>query len=81
MRRPFNLLGVKTVTTYRVFSRKPWRRESGRYVPNPGARKLTIQRGLNREEARALCEDGPANQLRDAGREYRGASFYEFEQE
>ena len=67
--------------TYRVFSRSPWRRERGAYVPNPGARKTTIRRGLTIDEARALCAQGPANQARDAGREYRGKCFYEFERE
>lgn len=67
--------------TYRVFSRKPWRRVDGRYAPNPGARKTTIRRGLTIEEARSLCADGPANIARDAGREYRGLPFYEFERE
>lgn len=67
--------------TYRVFSRKPWRRESGRYVPNPGARKMTVQRGCTLEQARELCTLGPANRARDAGREYRGQTFYEFERE
>ena len=67
--------------THRVFSRKPWRREGGRYVPNPGARKTTIRYGLTIEQARSLCAEGPANQARDDGREYRGLSFYEFERE
>lgn len=67
--------------TYRVFSRKPWRREGGRFVPNPGARKRTVQTGCTIEKARALCEEGAANKARDAGREYRHLSFLEFERE
>lgn len=70
------------MTTYRVFRRKPWRRaRSGGYEPNPCARCYTIRRGLTIEEARQLCAQGPANQARDAGREYRGLTFYEFTQE
>lgn len=64
---------------YRVFSRKVYRRENGRYVPNPGARKMTIQIVPSIEKARELCAAGPANIARDAGREYRGLPFYEFE--
>jgi hypothetical protein len=67
--------------TYRVFKRSPWKRERGQYVPNPGARKMTVRRGCTLDMARELCKQGPANQLRDAGREYRGATFYEFERE
>lgn len=67
--------------TYRVFKRNPWRRERGQHVPNPGARKMTVQRGLSLDDARRLCAQGPANQLRAAGREYRGQTFYEFERE
>jgi hypothetical protein len=70
-----------TLETYRVFRRKPWRREGGRYVPNGGARKSTIRVGCTLEQARALCEEGPANIARDAGREYRGLAFFEFERE
>ncbi len=66
-------------TAYRVFKRNPYRRERGHYVPNPGARKLTIRTVETIEEARAICRDGPANRARDAGYEYRGLTFYEFE--
>lgn len=69
-------------TTYRVFSRRPYRGSvRGGFNPNPGARRTTIRRGLPIEEARQLCKQGPANQARDAGREYRALTFYEFEQE
>lgn len=64
---------------YRIFSRSPYRRENGRYVPNPGARRATLCYVDTIEEAREYCAMGPANQLRDAGREYRGRCFYEFE--
>lgn len=67
------------MSKYRVFSRKVYRRENGRYVPNPGARKMTIQFVSSIEQARALCAEGPANIARDAGREYRNLPFYEFE--
>lgn len=69
------------MTTYRVFSRKAWRRAGRSYVPNPGARKITRARGLTIEQAREHCAQGPANLARDAGREYRNLTFYEFEQE
>lgn len=67
--------------TYRVFSRKPYMRVNGGYAPNPYARKITIRRGVSIDEARTMCEDGPANIARDAGKEYRNKSFYEFERE
>ncbi len=70
--------------TYRVFKRNPWRRNPawpGGWEPNAGARKLTVRRGLALEDARKLCKQGPANKLRDAGKEYRGKTFYEFERE
>lgn len=71
-------------TTYRVFKRRPWKRvkplrhSAAFYAPNPGARRTTLRTGLTLEEARALCKEGPANQARDAGCEYRGLHFYEF---
>ena len=68
---------------YRVFSRKAYKRVRRPfiglcYVPNPGARRFTIATVATIEEARAICERGPANIARDAGREYRGLAFYEF---
>ena len=62
-----------------VFKRKVYRREGGRYVPHPSARRTTIRRVNTVDEARALCEQGPANQALAAGREYRHLHFYEFE--
>ena len=64
---------------YRVFSRKVYRRENGRYVPNPGARRMTVDYVQTVQEARRLCAQGPANIARDEGREYRNLPFYEFE--
>lgn len=67
---------------YRVFSRRPYRGSIRKgFTPNPGARRTTIRTGLALDEARQLCAQGPANQARDAGREYRHLSFYEFTQE
>lgn len=67
------------MTTYTVFQRRPWRRdESGRWVPNGGAKRRKVRTGLTWDEAVAFCEKGPANIARDAGREYRGKNFYEF---
>jgi hypothetical protein len=70
--------------TYRVFKRNPWRRDASwpdGWAPNSGARKLTVRRGLSLDDARALCRQGPANKALKAGEEYRGKTFYEFEQE
>ena len=68
--------------TYRVFSRNPWRKVGkGQFVPNPGARRITIATGVTLEEARRLCADGPANMLRAAGKEYRHKPFHEFMRE
>jgi hypothetical protein len=69
------------MTTYKVFSRRTMRRAKGIFVPNPGARRTTIRRGLTVEEARQLCKQGPANMARDAGSDTRGLVWYEFEQE
>lgn len=69
--------------SYEVFSRKayktiptPW--GGTRFAPNPGARKTQIANVETIEEARAICADGPANKAREAGREYRHLSFYEY---
>jgi hypothetical protein len=67
-----------------VFSRNPWKRNKAwpeGWEPNAYARGRTVKRGLSREAALALCAQGPANKLRDAGKEYRGKPFYEFERE
>lgn len=67
--------------TYRVFRRTPWSRVKGGYVPNSGARKVILRRGVTLGEARAMCASGPANMALAADREYRNLSFHEFEQE
>lgn len=69
--------------TYRVFSRKVWKREGGRWVPRPFySRGRTIRRGVQTEdEARQLCASGPANVALREGREYRHLPFHEFEGE
>lgn len=64
---------------YRVFKRRPYKRTAWGYAPNPGARKTTLRYVDDIEQAREICDRGPANQARDAGREYRGLMFYEFE--
>jgi hypothetical protein len=43
--------------SFRVFVRNWWRRENGRLVPNPGARKTTLARGLTEDGARQMCAD------------------------
>lgn len=66
-------------TRYTVFSRRPYRGSIRKgFTPNAHARRTTIRKDLTIEEARALCAQGDANQERDAGREYRHLSFYEF---
>lgn len=66
--------------TYRVFKRKPWKRNpaypSG-WEPNGGARKQTIERGLSLDEARRTCARGNEGQERGTP----GLTWYEFEQE
>jgi hypothetical protein len=74
--------------TYRVFRRKvykrvpsPWGRSFAvTFRPHHG-RRFHVRGGLTIEEARTLCDSGPANMARDAGREYRHLAFYEFERE
>lgn len=63
--------------TYRVFKRKVYQRQAGKWVPFH-TKGQTIREGLTLEEARALCATGPANKARKAGVEYRGLVFYEF---
>ncbi len=40
---------------YRVFVRNWWRRENGRLVPDPGARKTTLAKYTSETEALAHC--------------------------
>jgi hypothetical protein len=53
----------ETVESYRVFVRNWWRWERSsvtgerRRVPNPGARKTTLARGLTYAGARQMCHD------------------------
>lgn len=42
---------------YRVFVRNWWRRENGKLVPDPGARKTTLCKVATEEEARARCQE------------------------
>lgn len=55
--------------SYRVFVRNWWRWETNRMpaypgakperklVPDPGARKTTLARGMTEDEARAMCQE------------------------
>lgn len=50
------------VESYRVFTRVWWRwhyqlGDERIKVPNPGARKTTLARGMTYDEARAMCEE------------------------
>jgi hypothetical protein len=69
------------MTTYKVFKRKVYRLENGEYVPNPSARRFTLYTGVDIDTARDICKRGPANKALEAGKEYRGLPFYEFESE
>jgi len=43
---------------YKVFIRNWWRKDSnGKLVPDPGARKYTLDYVSSEEEARAMCQD------------------------
>jgi hypothetical protein len=67
--------------SYRIFSRKAYRREGGKYVPS-ASRGTTIRRGVETvEEARRMCASGPANVALREGREYRNLPFHEFTEE
>lgn len=46
-----------TARSYRVFVRNWWRRENGRLVPDPGARKTTLATRCTYEEALARCAE------------------------
>ena len=48
-------------TLYKVFVRNWYKRENGRVVPNPGARKTTLASGLSYEGARDMCQVYNAN--------------------
>lgn len=39
----------------RVYKRRAWRKEGGKYVPDGGARKTTVRWVETPEQARALC--------------------------
>ena len=67
------------MNNYRIFSRKAYKREGGKYVPYFGARKITVGYAETIEQARAMCASGPANAARKQGREYRNLPFHEFE--
>lgn len=43
--------------TFKVFVRNWWRIESGRLVPDPGARKTTLATHCTEEEARRICAE------------------------
>jgi len=45
-----------SAVSYRVFVRNWWRRENGRLVPDPGARKTTLARRCTEAEALAYCD-------------------------
>lgn len=63
---------------YTVFTRTPWRKVNGAYVPNPGARRHVTHRRVTLQRARELCAQGAANIALREGREYRHLSFCEF---
>lgn len=42
---------------YKVFVRNWWRKENGKLVPDPGARKLTLDYVSTENEAREICRD------------------------
>jgi len=53
-----------SAVSHRVFVRNWWRWERStfgdrghRLVPDPGARKTTLARGMTEEEARAMCSE------------------------
>lgn len=48
---------IRGANTYDVFVRDWWRKEGGRIVPYPGAPRRYIARGVNYEEARAICKE------------------------
>jgi len=65
-----------TAESYRVFTRTWWRRENGRLVPDPGARKTTLATHCTEAEALALCkryrethEPGPLSRKAEFTRE------------
>jgi len=65
--------------TYRVFKRRPWKRNKSwpqGWEPFGGARKRTIEHGLTYAEALRTCENRNAGKVRAPGQE-----FYEFERE
>lgn len=64
--------------SYKVFSRKVYRKENGQFVPNSGARRTHICYCETEEEAREICANGPANKALAANKEYRHLSFYEY---
>jgi hypothetical protein len=52
---------IRGADTYNVFVRNWWRIENGRRVPDPGAQKRYIARGVSETEAREICAEYRAN--------------------
>lgn len=48
---------MKGKTMYKVFIRNWWRKENGKLVPDPGARKKTLGYCDTQEEAREICKE------------------------
>jgi hypothetical protein len=66
--------------TYRVFKRRPWKRNKSwpnGWEPHGGARKTTVRWGCSVEEARRICKEGNGDVVRGKP----GQMFHEFERE
>lgn len=59
---------------YDVFVRNWWRWEHGRRVPDPGARKRWLARGVTEAEARRMCQEW--NQRHEPGKLGRKAEYW-----
>lgn len=65
------------MTTYRVFTRRPWKRNPKfpqGWEPHGGARKTTVEKAVTLEQAKRLCKAGNAGKPRKPGQ-----TWYEFE--
>jgi hypothetical protein len=64
--------------SFEVFSRRIWRKERNKFIPNPGSRCIHVCYCETAADAREVCAEGPANKALAQGREHRNLSFYEF---
>ena len=65
---------------YNVFKRRPWKKlgfGTRTWVPDGGARKTSVAKGVSLDEAKRICAEGNAGKDRSKP----GQIYYEFERQ